>query len=401
LRAEVDILTLTATPIPRSLNLALSNLRDLSIIATPPSKRLAVKTFVQEWRDATLSEAIQRELRRGGQVYFLHNEVESIEKTAYKLQGLIPEARIKTAHGQMPERELEEVMRDFYHRRFNVLVCTTIIETGIDVPTANTIIINRADKFGLAQLYQLRGRVGRSHHQAYAYLITPPRKTLTADAVKRLEALSSLEELGVGFTLATHDLEIRGAGEILGDEQSGHIQEIGYSLYTRLLERAVDALKQGKQPELARPLDHGTEINLQVPALLPGDYLPDIHTRLMLYKRIASAPDQDSLEEIQVEMIDRFGLLPPAAKNLFTITGLKLKAAPLGMKKIEFGEQGGRIQFIPEPPVEPLKIIGLIQKDPHNLKLDAASNTLRILKHAGKLEERVRFLEGLVESLIG
>ncbi len=400
LRAEVDILTLTATPIPRSLNLALSELRALSIIATPPSKRLAIKTFVQEWRPGVLSEAIMRELRRGGQVYFLHNEVASIEKMAEKVRELVPEANPRVAHGQMPERELERVMRDFYHRRFNVLVCTTIIETGIDVPTANTMIINRADRFGLAQLYQLRGRVGRSHHQAYAYLITPPRKSMTVDAVKRLEALGSLEELGVGFTLATHDLEIRGAGEILGEEQSGHIQEIGYSLYSRLLERAVEALRQGKQPELDRPLDQGSEINLQVPALLPEEYLPDIHTRLMLYKRIASAPDPETLDDIQVEMVDRFGLLPPAAKNLFRLTELKLKAAPLGIRKIEFGEQGGRIQFIPEPPVDVGKIIRMIQGDPHNLRLDAASNTLKIARRIPEFEQRIAFLDEMVTGLL-
>jgi len=398
LRTEVDILTLTATPIPRSLNMALADLRDLSIIATPPSKRLAIKTFVQEWRKPVLSEAVHRELRRGGQVYFLHNEVESIEKMAREVQELAPEAKVLVAHGQMPERELEQAMQDFYHRRFNVLVCTTIIETGIDVPSANTIIINRADRFGLAQLYQLRGRVGRSHHRAYAYLITPPKKSMTQDAVKRLDALSSLEELGVGFTLATHDLEIRGAGEMLGDEQSGHMQEIGYSLYTELLERAVESLKQGKQPQLDRPLDHGTEIDLRVPALLPEDFLPDVHTRLILYKRIAGADSIDELKEIQVELIDRFGLLPDSAKNLFEITELKLQATPLGISKIELGESGGRVQFVPEPPIEPMKVIQLMQQQPRVYKLDAEQN-LRITQDLEDFAARKQMLGGLFEYL--
>ncbi len=398
LRAEVDILTLTATPIPRSLNMALADLRDLSIIATPPSKRLAIKTFVQEWRKPVLSEAIHRELRRGGQVYFLHNEVDSIEKMAREIQEFAPEAKVLIAHGQMPERELEQAMQDFYHRRYNVLVCTTIIETGIDIPSANTIIINRADRFGLAQLYQLRGRVGRSHHRAYAYLITPPKKAMTQDAIKRLDALSALEELGVGFTLATHDLEIRGAGEMLGDEQSGHMQEIGYSLYTELLERAVESLKQGKQPQLDRPLDHGTEVDLRVPALLPEDFLPDVHTRLILYKRIAGANSLENLKEIQVELIDRFGLLPDAAKNLFEVTEIKLQATPLGMKKIELGESGGRIQFIPEPPIDPMKVIQLMQQQPKIYKLDAEQN-LRISQELEDFAARKRVLEGLFEYL--
>ncbi|MCA1852350.1 MAG: DEAD/DEAH box helicase, partial [Beggiatoa sp.] len=281
LRSEVDILTLTATPIPRTLNLALSAARELSIIATPPARRLAVKTFVNEWDEHLLREAMVREIARGGQVYFLHNEVETIENIAKKVEALLPEGRVRIAHGQMRERELEHVMLDFYHQRFNCLVCTTIIESGIDVPNANTIIMNRADKLGLAQLYQLRGRVGRSHHRAYAYLVIPPRQVLGADAVKRIEAIASIEELGVGFTLATHDLEIRGAGEILGEEQSGHIQEIGFGLYSELLQRAVADLKSGREPLLDRPLDHGTEIELHTPCLIPEDYLPDVHTRLI------------------------------------------------------------------------------------------------------------------------
>ncbi len=325
--------------------MAMSGLRDLSIIATPPVERHPIKTFVSAWNDALIQEAVLRELKRGGQVYFLHNEVETIENQAQKLEALIPEARVQVAHGQMRERDLERVMRDFYHQRFNLLVCTTIIESGIDVPSANTIVINRADKLGLAQLHQLRGRVGRSHHRAYAYLITPPAKTMTADAKKRLEAIESMEDLGAGFTLATHDLEIRGAGELLGDEQSGQITEIGFTLYMDLLERAVQALKAGRTPELDRPLDHGAEIDLGIPALLPSDYLPDVHARLVLYKRIASARDREELRELQVEMIDRFGLLPEPAKNLLEITELKLRVQPWGIRKIEAGPASGRILF--------------------------------------------------------
>ncbi|MCU0836579.1 MAG: transcription-repair coupling factor, partial [Chromatiaceae bacterium] len=345
LRSEVDVLTLTATPIPRTLNMAMSGLRDLSIIATPPVARHPIKTFVSQWNDALIVEACLRELKRGGQVYFLHNEVETIDKMAEQVGRLLPGARVQIAHGQMRERDLERVMRDFYHQRFSLLVCTTIIESGIDVPSANTIVINRADKLGLAQLHQLRGRVGRSHHRAYAYLITPPPSVMTEDAKKRLDAIESLEDLGAGFTLATHDLEIRGAGELLGEEQSGQIQEIGFSLYMDLLERAVQALKAGREPELDRPLDHGAEIDLQLPALLPDDYLPDVHSRLVMYKRIASAASAEELRELQVEMIDRFGLLPEPSKNLFAITELKLKAQPFGIRKIEAGPAGGRILF--------------------------------------------------------
>ncbi len=316
LRAEVDVLTLTATPIPRTLNMAMGGLRDLSLIATPPAERLAVKTFVLEWNETVVREALLREIRRGGQIYFVHNTIETIEKTAQAIRKLVPEANVAVGHGQMRERELEQLMLDFYHRRFNVLVCTTIIESGIDVPTANTIIIDRADRFGLAQIHQLRGRVGRSHHRAYAYLITPPRKAMTADAVKRLEALESLEELGAGFTLATHDLEIRGAGELLGDEQSGQIQEIGYNLYMELLERAVAALKSGKHADLEKPLDAGPEVELHLPALIPEDYVPDVHLRLVLYKRIAGTESREELDELKVEMIDRFGPLPQYAQSL-------------------------------------------------------------------------------------
>jgi transcription-repair coupling factor (superfamily II helicase) len=398
LRAEVDVLTLTATPIPRTLNLSLSNLRDLSIIATPPARRLAIKTFVTQWNDDLIKEACQRELKRGGQVYFLHNDIETIEKTARELEALVPEATIRVAHGQMPERELERAMLDFYHQRFNVLVCTTIIETGIDVPQANTLIVDRADHFGLAQLYQLRGRVGRSHHQAYAYLIVPPRAAMTADAIKRLEAIESIHDLGTGFTLATHDLEIRGAGELLGEEQSGQMQEIGYSLYLELLERAVNALRAGRQPELDRPLDHGAEIDLGVPALIPDDYLPDVHARLIMYKRIASAKDTDELRELQVEMIDRFGLLPEQTKNLFRITELKLKATPLGLRKIEVGAGGGRFVFTAQPNVDPMKIIGLVQKQPKVYRLDGGDK-LKLLKPLPETQERFQQVEQLLGTL--
>ncbi len=399
LRAEVDLLTLTATPIPRTLNMALSGLRDLSIIATPPAERTAIKTFVGEWDAATVREACLREIRRGGQVYFLHNEVESIDRMARELAELVPEATISIGHGQMRERELEQVMLDFYHRHSNLLVCTTIIESGIDVPTANTIIINRADKLGLAQLHQLRGRVGRSHHRAYAYLITPPRRAMTADAIKRLEAIESLEDLGAGFSLATHDLEIRGAGELLGDEQSGQIHEVGFTLYAELLERAVRSLKAGEQPQLDRPLDHGAEIELGLPALIPEDYLPDVHGRLILYKRIASAPDAEALRELQVEMIDRFGLLPEPVKNLFTLAELKLMALPLGIAKIDFGARGGRLQFRPETAVDPARLVTLIQSEPGRYRLDG--DRLRIQDELPEPMQRVAAVRALLSALQG
>ena len=404
LRSEVDILTLTATPIPRTLNMAMSGLRDLSIIATPPVARHPIKTFISQWNDALIQEACLRELKRGGQVYFLHNKVETIESTARKIEELLPEARVQVAHGQMRERELERVMRDFYHRRFNLLVCTTIIESGIDVPSANTILINRADKLGLAQLHQLRGRVGRSHHRAYAYLITPPPTAMTPDAKKRLEAIESLEDLGAGFTLSTHDLEIRGAGELLGDEQSGQIQEIGFNLYMDLLERAVDALKAGRTPELDRPLDHGAEIDLAVPALLPDDYLPDVHTRLVMYKRIASAPGREELKELQVEMIDRFGLLPDPAKNLFAITELKLRVQPFGIKKIEAGPASGRILFDAEPHrdpgIDPTRIIELVQTKPKAFKLDGGDR-LRFFHDLADPAKRVQKVGDIVRQVTG
>ena len=398
LRAEVDLLTLTATPIPRTLNMAMSGMRDLSIIATAPAHRVAVKTVISQYDPAMVREALQRELARGGQVYFLHNQVESIERAARELGELMPEARIRIAHGQMPERELEQVMLDFHRQRFNLLVCTTIIESGIDIPTANTIIINRADRFGLAQLHQLRGRVGRSHHRAYAYLIVPHRKAMTSDARKRLEALASLEELGAGFTLATHDMEIRGAGELLGEDQSGQIQEIGFSLYSDLLERAVKALKDGKVPDFDLSSASEAEIELHLPALIPDDYLPDVHARLTLYKRIASCADEDALRAMQVEMIDRFGLLPEASKNLFAITALKLKATALGIRKLDLGAEGGRIVFSDKPAVHAETIIGMVQSQPETWRMDGA-DTLRVRQELPHAAQRLEFAAQLLQRL--
>lgn len=398
LRSEVDILTLTATPIPRTLNMAVSGMRDLSIIATPPARRLSVRTFVLEQQDSVIKEALLRELLRGGQVYYLHNDVKTIEKCAADLQALVPEARVGIGHGQMHERELERVMSDFYHKRFNVLVASTIIETGIDVPSANTILIERADKFGLAQLHQLRGRVGRSHHQAYAYLLTPPRKQMTEDAQKRLEAIANAQDLGAGFVLATHDLEIRGAGELLGDGQSGQIQAVGFTLYMEMLERAVKAIRKGEQPNLDQPLGGGPEVNLRVPALIPDDYLPDVHTRLILYKRIASAADEDGLKELQVEMIDRFGLLPEPTKNLMRLTLLKLQAEKLGIKKVDAGPQGGRIEFAADTCVDPLVLIKLIQGQPNRYKFEGAT-LFKFQVPMERPEERFNTLEALLERL--
>jgi transcription-repair coupling factor (superfamily II helicase) len=374
LRAEVDMLTLTATPIPRTLNMAMGHLRDLSIIATPPARRLSVKTFVRQRDNAMVKEAILREILRGGQVYFLHNDVASIEKAAEDLRQLIPEARVAVAHGQMRERALEQVMSDFYHKRFNVLVCSTIIETGIDIPSANTIIIARADKFGLAQLHQLRGRVGRSHHQAYAYLLTPPPKAISADAKKRLEAISEAQDLGAGFMLATHDLEIRGAGELLGEEQSGQIESIGFTLYMQLLDEAVNAIREGRTPNAELPLNHGTEMNLRIPALIPDDYLPDVHNRLMLYKRLASVGNKDALKELQVEMIDRFGLLPEPAKNMIRQTELRLQAEALGIVKIDAGKEWARLEFGNTTCVDPLILVKKMQSSPGQYRLEGANS---------------------------
>ncbi|MCB1703327.1 MAG: transcription-repair coupling factor [Halioglobus sp.] len=398
LRSEVDILTLTATPIPRTLNMALGGMRDLSIIATPPARRLSIKTFVREHNVALIKEAVLRETLRGGQVYYLHNEVKTIEETARKLRELLPELSIAVAHGQMRETQLEQVMSTFYHRHHHVLLCTTIIETGIDIPNANTIIIDRADKFGLAQLHQLRGRVGRSHHQAYAYLLTPPQSAISTDAGKRLEAIEAAGDLGAGYLLATHDLEIRGAGELLGDEQSGQIHSVGFSMYMDMLQRAVDSLRRGEIPNVDAPLDQGTEVNLRAPALIPDDYLPDVNSRLILYKRIAAATNNTELRSLQVEMIDRFGLLPPQIDNLFQVSRLRLRAQDLGIRTIEAGPEGGSIDFKGTTPVNPLSLVELVQSDPRSFKL-AGATRLRFEKELPDIHDRYRFLEQLMDSL--
>lgn len=399
MRSEIDVLTLTATPIPRTLNLAMSGLRDISIIATPPQNRHAIKTFVTEWDDALIEEALLREIKRGGQVYFLHNKIETMEKMERELSAKVPLATIRIAHGQMPERELEAIMLDFYHQRFNVLLCTTIIESGIDVPSANTIIIHRADQLGLSQLHQIRGRVGRSHHRAYAYLIVPPKSLMTTDAVKRLDAILATGELGAGFMLASHDLEIRGAGELLGDEQSGQIQEVGLTLYTELLDRAVKALRAGVQGADLLPQEVGPEIDLQCSALIPETYLPDVHARLVLYKRMANAQGPEDLRALQVEMIDRFGLFPPPLKVLLAITALKLHASSLGIQRIEGNAAGGRLIFAENPSIDPVAVIALIQGEPSVYRLDGP----RKLKFAKSLVDplqRVEFIETLLERLM-
>ncbi|MDQ7729910.1 transcription-repair coupling factor [Halomonas sp. SpR8] len=398
LRAEVDILTLTATPIPRTLNMAMSGIRDLSIIATPPARRLSVKTFVQQHDPSIIKEALLREILRGGQVYVLHNEVKTIENTAEKIRELVPEARVGVAHGQLPERSLERIMSDFYHRRFNVLVCSTIIETGIDVPSANTIIIERADKFGLAQLHQLRGRVGRSHHQAYAYLLTPTPKAMTRDAIKRLEAISASDDLGAGFTLASHDMEIRGAGELLGDEQSGQMETIGYTLYMEMLDRAVKAIRAGKTPNIDAPFNTGVEISLNLPALIPNNYIHDVQQRLVMYKRIANTQSDSELKELQVELIDRFGLLPAALKNLIRQTKLRHRAEQLGISKIEAGESRGRVLFESSTQVDPMTLVTLIQTSPTHYRLDG-SDTLRFELPMETADKRFQQLENLLSTL--
>lgn len=390
LRLNVDILSMTATPIPRTLNMALAGIRDISLIATAPAKRLAIKTFWQEKSNNLMREALLREILRGGQVFFLHNNVQTIGRISQELQALVPEAKVKIAHGQMRERELEKIMADFYHHHFNVLVCTTIIETGIDIPTANTIIIDRADKFGLAQLHQLRGRVGRSHHQAYAYLLTPDMKAMTKDSIKRLEAIVSLEDLGAGFTLATHDMEIRGAGELLGEDQSGNMQAIGFTLYMDMLDRAVNDLKSGKTPELAAPINQGPEIELNVSAILPEKYIADVHTRLILYKRIANAKDKLQLKNLQIEMIDRFGLLPPSAKNLILITELKLNAEQMGIIKIQSAGNKGRLEFGKEPKINSLAVINLIQVHAKRYKMEGPTRLSFVLDN---LTDEPRILE--------
>ncbi len=387
LRAEVDVLTLTATPIPRTLAMSLEGLRDFSVIATAPQRRLSIKTFVSSFSQGIIREAVLRELKRGGQVYFLHNEVDTIGNMLEKLETLLPEARIRVAHGQMGERDLEAVMRDFHHQRFNVLLCSTIIETGIDVPTANTIIMNRADRFGLAQLHQLRGRVGRSHHQAYAYLLVDSMDGLTSQAKKRLEAIQAMEQLGSGFFLAMHDLEIRGAGEVLGESQSGEMQEIGFSLYNDMLSAAISSLRQGHEPDMTHPLGVTTEINLHTPALLPSDYCGDIHQRLVIYKRLANCNTQQDLDDMHQELIDRFGLLPEPAQTLLDSHRLRILAKPLGICKVDASSEAITIQFVPNPPIDPMKVITMIQSKRH-IKM-AGQDKLKIELKYGDLAQRV------------
>jgi len=398
LRAEVDVLTLTATPIPRTLGMALEGLRDFSIIATAPQKRLAIKTFVRSEDASVIREACLRELKRGGQIYFLHNEVDTIENRRASLQELLPEARIGVAHGQMHERDLEKVMRDFVAQRFNILLCTTIIETGIDVPTANTIIMHRADKFGLAQLHQLRGRVGRSHHQAYAYLLVNDVSNLTKQSQRRLDAIQQMEELGSGFYLAMHDLEIRGAGEVLGDNQSGEMLEIGFQLYSDMLNEAVRALKAGKEPDLAAPLSSTTEINLHVPALLPADYCGDVHERLSIYKRLANCESQDRIDAMQEELIDRFGKLPDPVKALIETHRLRIAAKSVGIVKIDAHSEAASLQFMEKPPIDPIRIITLIQKN-RQVKL-AGQDKLRITASMPDLAARVNQVKQTIKQLL-
>ncbi len=398
LRANVHVLTLTATPIPRTLNMALGGLRDLSLITTPPAERLAIKTFVVEWHGPTLREAVLRELRRGGQIYFVHNEIRTIDKIAAEVQGLVPEASVRIGHGQMRERELEQLMVDFYHRRFDLLLCTTIIESGIDVPTANTIVINRADHMGLAQLHQLRGRVGRSHHRAYAYLVAPPRKALAGDAAKRLEAIEAMEELGAGFVLATHDLEIRGAGELLGEQQSGQMTEIGLAMYLDLLEHAVKALKEGREPVLDKPLAAATEVELRLPAFLPEVFIGDVHVRLGLYKRIAAAESAEALDDLTAEVHDRFGALPPSAQNLIRIAKLKLTARALGIRRLDLGPQGGSVTFEERNAIEPAAVVRMMQQAPREYRLEGPLR-LRISRAIPTEEARFDFGASLMKRL--
>lgn len=400
MQSDVDVLSMTATPIPRTLNMALSGMRNMSIIATPPARRLAIKTFVMQKSDNLLKEAILRELLRGGQVFLLHNDVASIERMAETVRELVPESRVAVAHGQMKERELEQIMQSFYHKKHNVLVCTTIIETGIDIPNANTIIINRADKFGLAQLHQLRGRVGRSHHQAYCYLLVPSIKGLTTDAQKRLDAISRANTLGAGFMLASEDLEIRGAGELLGKNQSGNMQAVGFNLYMDMLNRATKAIKAGKQPDLNTPLSLTSDINLHLSALIPEDYLGDVHQRLLFYKKIANAEDYDSLISIRSEMLDRFGSLPEPTKNLFAIHQLRLMAEPLAISKIDGNERAVTLEFSPDTPVEAITIIGLIQSNPKKFKMNGATG-LKMMddKALATPEGRIEAVKSLLEQL--
>jgi transcription-repair coupling factor (superfamily II helicase) len=398
LRAEVDVLTLTATPIPRTLAMSLEGIRDFSVIATAPQKRLAIKTFVAPWSEGLIREAVMRELRRGGQVYFLHNEVETIERMRERLAKLLPEARIAVAHGQLRERDLERVMRDFTAQRFNVLLCSTIIETGIDIPTANTIVINRADRFGLAQLHQLRGRVGRSHHQAYAYLLTPPEEALNKNALKRLEAIQQMEELGSGFFLAMHDLEIRGAGEILGEQQSGEIQEVGFSLYARMLDRAVRRLKSGKSADAGEAIDISTEVNLHVPALLPASYCSDVQERLSLYKRLADAETREQLDLLREELVDRFGELPEPARALIECHRVRIAARPLGVARVDATHEAVQLQFVKNPPLDGAKVIEFIRKKGRAARL-AGPEKLRVEQKMPAWQERAQAVKDILHTL--
>jgi len=397
LRAEVDVLTLTATPIPRTLAMSLDGLRDLSVIATAPERRLAIKTFVSTYSPGIIREASLRELKRGGQIYFLHNDVASIEAQRERLQKLLPEARVVVAHGQMRERELERIMREFVQQRSNLLVCSTIIESGIDIPTANTIIINRADRFGLAQLHQLRGRVGRSHHQAYAYLLTPAEEALSAAAKKRLEAIQMMEELGSGFYLAMHDLEIRGAGEVLGESQSGDMQEVGFNLYADMLNHAVSSLKAGREPDLSQPFEVATEINLHLPALLPAGYCADVHERLVIYKRLAHCESLDELDAMQEELVDRFGDIPPEARTLLESHRLRAIGRPLGVARLDATSETIQLQFVSDPPLDAGKVIRLVQAN-RGWRLSGPSK-LRIERVTADLAERVRAVRQAMDML--
>ncbi|MEN8711943.1 MAG: TRCF domain-containing protein, partial [Arenicellales bacterium] len=400
-RSQVDILTLTATPIPRTLNLSLSGLREISIIATPPQHRRTIRTFVTEWSEGQIREGFLREIRRGGQIYFLHNEVRTMPAMQARLETIIPEARIRMAHGQMAERELEHIMQDFYHQRFNVLLCSTIIESGIDIPSANTIFINRGDHFGLAQLHQLRGRVGRSHHQAYCYVMVQSKKLITADATRRLEALEKLDDLGAGFALAMNDMEIRGTGELLGESQSGVIDEVGFNMYTDLLNRAIRSLKAGKDisaEDIENDTSSAIEIDLQIPARLPEEYLPDVHTRLIMYKRIANAKNAEELYELQIEMIDRFGLLPDEAKALIYLTELRLQALELGITEIRIGEAGGRVKFSEKPNIEPMALIQLLQSGRGRYRMEGPQ-LLHLMMELPAEEQRLQAVKSLFEEL--
>ena len=398
MRAEVDVLTLTATPIPRTLSMAMEGLREFSMITTPPQKRLSIKTFATPYSEGIIREAAMREFKRGGQMYFLHNEVDTIFVMREKLERILPEARIGIAHGQLRERELEHVMRDFYHQRFNLLLCTTIIETGIDVPTANTIIMNNADKFGLAQMHQLRGRVGRSHHQAYAYLLTDPDRNITPQAQKRLDAIQLLEDLGAGFHLAMHDLEIRGAGELLGDSQSGEMQEIGFHLYSEMLAHAVKRLKAGKEPDVTAPLGVTTEINLHTPALLTNDYCPDVHERLVLYKRLANCTDNDQLDTLQEELIDRFGLLPEQGEALLACHRLRVAAKSLGIIKIDASSEIIQLHFSQQSELDPTKLIALLQRD-KRCRMNGPDK-LRVTIHLEDILDRTSFIKAIFKDLL-